>query len=276
MELLSVFKADNQRLFITQIFPGALAFWPFALMIANGIGVETDIYMSVEWTSIIGIFVYLLVASAVGLLIEDIGGLFELKLEKIYFKIKTIDRSNKYDNDDPLFSKQTLLSLLKHLFAFPTLLVPSYSIREWLFGNHIRERKMQFDSADIEKKFYSRWKKYLELCYTKDSEPVVIRYYRSVLVRFKFELNTSAALMAMLVGHLVLMIRMHGIESLLQIINWPDTILYAALITFTISILLTEAFKGIELLDDLRLKAVRGNNRSIAGKQPANKDVNKV
>lgn len=275
MELLSVFKADNQRLFITQIFPGALAFWPFALMIANGIGVETYIYISVEWTSVIGIFVYLLIASAVGLLIEDIGGLFELKLEKIYFKIKTIDRSNKNDSDDPLFSKQTLLSLFKHLFALPTLLIPSYSIREWLFGNHIRGRKMQFDSTASEKKFYSRWKKYLALCYTKDSEPVVMRYYRNVLVKFKFVLNTSAALMAMLIGHVFLMIRMHG-ANLLHIINWPDTFLYIALITFTISILLTEAFKGIELLDDLRLKAVRGNNRSIAGMQPANKNIDKV
>ncbi len=275
MELLSVFKADNQRLFITQIFPGALAFWPFALMIANGIGVETDIFMSIEWTSIIGIFIYLLIASAVGLLIEDIGGLFELKLEKIYFRIKTLDQSNKNDNDEPLFSKQTLLSLLKHLFAFPTMLIPSYSLRECLFGNHIRERKIQLDSAAVENKFYSRWKKYLELCYTKDSEPVVMRYYRSVLVRFKFELNASAALMAMLIGHLLLMIRMHG-ANLLHIINWPDTFLYIALIIFTISILLTEAFKGIELLDDLRLKAVRGNNRSIAGKQLTNTEVNKV
>jgi hypothetical protein len=255
MELLSVFKADNQRLFVTQIFPGALAFWPFAAMILDGLGVYVNI--SFEWESAIIIFVYLLVSAGVGLLVEDVGSLFELKLEGIYHRIKTLKRGNEKDNQDPILSWEMILSLFRHLFAFPLILIPFNSTREWLLGNHIKQRRTNKSQKDIEKRFYGRWSRYLSINIPKDNEPVILRYYRSVLVRFKFELNTSAALMAMLIGHFIMVIRSLGFSGIWDRVNIYDTILYVSLVIFVISILLMEAFKGIELLDDLRKKAIK-------------------
>lgn len=264
MELLSVFKADNQRLFVTQIFPGALAFWPFAVMILDGLGIP--IVISFELESIIVIFVYLLVSAGVGLLVEDVGSLFETKLEAIYFKIKTLERSNADDHQDPLFSFEMFYGLVRHLVLFPLILIPNYSVREWLLGNHIKQRKTGMNPHQVEKVFYKRWTSYLLIDIPKDKEPVVLRYYRDVLVRLKFELNTSAALMAMLVGHLVLSIKLNGIRQLFDRLDLLTTLLYVLLIIFIISILLMEAFKGIELLDDLRKKSIRASNNRGVGR----------
>ena len=255
MELLSVFKADNQRLFVTQIFPGALAFWPFAAMLSDGLSL--DVSLSFEWESAIVIFVYILISSAVGLLVEDVGSLFEIKLEGVYYKIKTMERSNNDDSQDPILSWQMFLSFFRHLFTFPLILIPLNGVREWLLGNHIKQRYVLKKPSDVEKTFYKRWALYLSINIPKESEPVILRYYRSVLVRFKFELNTSAALMAMLIGHLIMVIRMFGFQEFWYRINLFDTILYIILIFFVLSILLMEAFKGIELLDELRKKATK-------------------
>lgn len=235
-------------MFVTQVFPGALAFWPFALIIIEASGVTFN--PSLEWESVIFIFIYLLISAGVGVLIEDIGSLFELRLEKIYFHLQTQPKIAR--TSDPLVSSHILIAVVKHLTTWAVIFLPP--LRNWALGDHIKHRDAARSAKDFDADFYSTWDKYLLLPWKKDFEPVVLRYYRSVLVRFKFELNTSAALMAMLVGHAIYVVYHGGFYTLAVGFGNGPTYLYLFLMFFINSILLMEAFKGIELLDELRRK----------------------
>jgi len=92
------------------------------------------------------------------------------------------------------------------------------------------------------------WNKYLTICDKKDEEPVLLRYYRYVLMRFKFELNISLSLIIMLFG-----------QFLLRFCNdlpfdAKSTFIYSLGIIIIIIYLKIEAFFGAVLLHDLRIK----------------------
>jgi hypothetical protein len=253
MDLLSVFKADNQRMFGTQILPGALAFWPFAFMILDAHKIDID--LSREWESIMLILIYLFLSAGVGILIEDIGSLFEVQLESIYFKIKTMQHKPPKHAPDPFMSVEAILNLIRHLLALPIIIIPHYRVRDWLLGNYIEERQTDKKASEIHTAFYKTWDAYLTGRNTQNvTDSMILKYYKDVLVRFKFELNTSAALIAMLLGHFILTTRSFGIKNIWHSINPQDSALYILLIVSIISVLIMEAFKGIELLDSLRRK----------------------
>ncbi|HCW07593.1 MAG TPA: hypothetical protein DGG95_09555 [Cytophagales bacterium] len=257
MELLSVFKSENHRQYLTQLFPGCLALWPFALLIVGGINENINLKLvdSAIWTNIIIISVYVFFSMALGVLIEDIGSLFEMRLEEVYFSLKCQPRQETKLRD-PLSIWSLLGSSIKHAIAWCVIFVPKF--REWLLGCHLHERDVTLSSSDVEKNFYHIWDRYLLLS-ADGKEPVIIRYYRAVLVRFKFELNVSASLMLMLFGHIVLVLRDYGFNGLISTFKNVNTWIYLGGVYIIISILLIEAFKGIELLHGLRLKLTSEN-----------------
>ena len=92
------------------------------------------------------------------------------------------------------------------------------------------------------------WDKYLTICDKKDEEPVLLRYYRHVLMRFKFELNISLSLIIMLLGQFLLRF-CNGLPF-----DMKSTIVYTIGILIIIIYLKFEAFLGAVLLHDLRIK----------------------
>jgi hypothetical protein len=98
--------------------------------------------------------------------------------------------------------------------------------------------------------FQSVWKTYLTIVIDKDAEPILIRYYRSILLRFKFELHTAISLVIMLLGQLILALN----ESKVDLVF---SYFYTLGIMFLILYLHFEAKKGAELLHNKRIEIIR-------------------
>lgn len=252
MELLSVFRSDNQRMYLTQLLPGMIALWPFAFLVIDGqhIPIEgSDAYI------LMLLAIYVFVSLGVGILIEDIGSLIELRLEDIYFDLKSKERKSLSTWNKGLHPLSLMVSILRHSIGFVLIFFSKDKIREWLLGCHLNSHKFNTSEA-ARKHFYSNWDKYLKLTFGKE-EPIALRYYRSVLIRFKFQINISAALLLMLFGHLILKIRQLGFWEFKSVFKVYDTWLYLLGVCIVVSILIVEAFKMIELLDEIRHRLIK-------------------
>ena len=262
MDVLSVLKGDNQRYFLAHLLPGTVALWPFAILLKSGLNIPIN-YNS-EFQVLILLAFYLFFSFGLGVLLEDIGSLIELRLEDIYFDLKSRERDKlkKWNKGLNIFS--LLISIPRHTLAFILIFVSkikiskidfNFNVREWLLGCHLDNKKFN-SREEARDEFYKTWHCYLELSFKEGKEPAALRYYRAVLLRFKFEINMSVAFLLMLFGHMVFEVRELGLRKFLTVFTVGDTWLYLGGIAVTVSILIVEAFKMIELLDKIRSQLV--------------------
>jgi hypothetical protein len=96
--------------------------------------------------------------------------------------------------------------------------------------------------------FYEVWNKYLILKIPKIKEPAIMRYYRSLLLRLKFELHTSISIGIMLIGHFLLRL-FYPLK-----IDWPRSLTYVGICLLVLIYLLFESYSGVAALHELRVK----------------------
>lgn len=248
MELLSIFKSENHRDLLTQLFPGSVALWPFVICVYNTI--PNGLITYYDWILITGVIAYLFLSWSVGFVIADLGSIIELRLEYILFKIKSQEMKRISKECTPFSRKDFWTGILRHCVAWLLILIPVSW--EFLFGKYVHKRVLK-SVDEINDKFYNTWEKYLMLQIPSSSEYVIIKYYRGFLNRLKFELNTVAALTIMSFGQLILLFLFGDLQN----IDWINTIVYIVILLVFISFLLIEAFKGIEVLDQLRKKMIK-------------------
>jgi hypothetical protein len=121
---------------------------------------------------------------------------------------------------------------------------------DWGFGKFVQERVSDKISDQFNEEFYTRLSQYLSICIS-EKEPIVIKYYRRVLNRFRFELTLIAAITVMLFGHLILYIL-----ASVTTIDWTLTGVYLGIMISASTFLFIEAFKGVELFDELRKQII--------------------
>lgn len=240
MDLLSVFKTENQRELLINVLPGSIASWPYTYMIVHSLNYDVAKVLS-EWTIIPIILAFLFVSWGIGFFLTDVASNIEVRLERIYFSLKANIRAVKVASP---FSLWDNLSVLIRL-ALGWLLI-FFNRWEWLLGKFVQERISDKTSEQLNEEFYARWKKYLGICIS-DKEPIIIKYYRGVLNRFRFELTLISAITVMLFGHLILYLL--GPSTT---IDWTSTSIYLGIMISGSTFLFIEAFKGVELLDELR------------------------
>jgi len=188
MDISDYFKAESQKNIIYYLLPGAIAFWPFSIIIYK----YFDFHLASKLTDYL-IYVsigFFILAMGFGTLVEDLGCRFEI----------------------------------------------------WLDG------ACQYFKKIPQATFYDIWYKYLLMKLPKPKETVIMRYYRSILLRLKFELHTSISIMVMLLGHLLL-IKFYPIQ-----IDWPRTCTYVGICFALVTYLLYESYCGVDTLHDLRVR----------------------
>jgi hypothetical protein len=244
MDLLSVFKTENQRELLINVLPGSIASWPYTYLIVHGLRYDVAAVLS-EWTIIPIVLAFLFVSWGIGFFLTDIASNIEVRLERIYFSIKTNNKAVKIAK--PFSIWDNLSVLLRLSFGW---LLTMLNCWEWLLGKFVKDRLTNKTADQFHEEFYNRWNQYLSLS-IGDSEPVVIRYYRGVLNRFRFELTLIAAITIMLVGHLLLFLLGSTVS-----IDWKLTSVYLGILIPGSTFLFIEAFKGVELLDELRKQII--------------------
>jgi hypothetical protein len=100
------------------------------------------------------------------------------------------------------------------------------------------------------------WNEYLIIKIPRTKEPPIMRYYRTILLRLKFELHTIISIILMLVGHSLLNFLYPGK------IDWVRTLIYLATCVIIIGYLLYEAYKGVDRLHDLRTRMLNDFNEN--------------
>jgi hypothetical protein len=117
--------------------------------------------------------------------------------------------------------------------------------------NLLERRYIQNPKNKISKDFfYIVWDNYLTIEVEKDKEPILLRYYRSVLLRFKFELHICISLIIMLIGQLILRLIDHNVD-------WLRSFIYTLSIIGIIIFLHFEARKGVDLLHNKRIELLK-------------------
>ncbi|MBT1712436.1 hypothetical protein KK062_29615 [Fulvivirgaceae bacterium PWU5] len=244
MDLLSAFKSENQRELLIIVLPGSIAIWPYTYLIIRKLNFEPESLLS-EWTLIPLILIFLFISWGAGFFLADIAANIEIRLEKIYFTIKTTSKQPKTYFPFSFLDNSTVL--LRLTFGWLLILFNRW---EMLLGGLIPVRVMDKTSISLRDEFYCRWNQYLSNCIF-DNEPILIRYYRAVLNRFKFELTIIAAVAVMVIGHFLLFLIGPSYA-----IDWTATGTYFVLLTSGTTFLFIEAFKSIELLDHLRAQMI--------------------
>ena len=92
----------------------------------------------------------------------------------------------------------------------------------------------------------------------KEEEFIITHYYRSMLVRMRFELHTCASLMIIWIGGVFRII----VEPKFKL-DWANTLWFVLITLLVFGYLLFEAFKGIETLHYLRIRINRKFNPSL-------------
>jgi hypothetical protein len=244
MDLLSVFKTENQRELLINVLPGSIASWPYTYLIVHGLDYDVAKVLS-EWTIIPITLAFLFVSWGIGFFLTDIASNIELRLERIYFFLKS--KTKEVKTVEP-FSPQDNVSVFLRL-AFGWLLI-ILNCWELLLGKFVPERIEGKNADELHEEFYNRWEKYLSICIS-EKEPIISKYYRGVLNRFKFELTLISAVTVMLFGHLLLFVL--GPSSS---VDWKLTGVYLGVLVPGLTFLFIEAFKGVELLDNLRRQLI--------------------
>lgn len=255
MDLLSVFRADNQRQYLTQLLPGMTALWPFLLLVLDGLGIVPD--PKLEWNWLILVAIYLIASWGLGVLIEDMGTLLELRLEGVYFQLRAHQKGpykSGHLDRNPLSPWTIFVSLIRH-FTAPLFIIFFKGTWRWYLGCHLNE-VIRPTKEIAKEEFYENWARYLEISFDSNREPIALRYYRAVLIRFKFGINMTLAIVVMLLGHLTLQFSRNELDIFLSLFTNRMTWLYLGICYATTSLLLVEAFKVIELLDEVRGRLV--------------------
>ncbi len=105
--------------------------------------------------------------------------------------------------------------------------------------------------------YYEVWYKYLLLKIPKSKETAIMRYYRSLLLRLKFELHTSISICIMLLGHLVLRM-FYPIK-----IDWSRTCTYVGICILVFLYLIYESYDGVIALHELREKMNKDYDENV-------------
>ena len=92
----------------------------------------------------------------------------------------------------------------------------------------------------------------------RDEDLIATHYYRSMLIRLKFELHMISAILILLVG---LVLKMLLADCF--IIDWPKSIIFLITSISLLSYLSFEAIKGVETLDYFRLNINRNSKMKI-------------
>ncbi|SKC72232.1 hypothetical protein [Ohtaekwangia koreensis] len=245
MELLSVFKTENQRELLTSLLPGAIASWPYTYLIVHSLPYDVQSALT-EWTIIPIVLGFLLVSWGTGLFLTDVASNIEVRLEMIFLKLKTTPKQATAVS--PFSLKDNTLATFRLLFGWLLIL---FNCWELLLGKFVRDRINDKSVDQLSEEFYDRWARYLAICIST-KEPVIVKYYRGILNRFRFELTIIAAICIMLLGHLAICITHEQTSN----IDWGKTSLYLGILIVILTFLFIEAFKGIELLHDLRQELI--------------------
>lgn len=196
MEISDYLKADSQKNVIYYLLPGAISFWPYAIIIFRYFNVHFDGKMG-EYSIYIALIFFVL-SMGLGTLIEDLGARVEMWLDALFQRINFID-STDFDNT---------------------------------------------------------WNGYLTIKIPREKEPAIMRYYRTILLRLKFELHTVISIILMLVGHGLVFYLYPGK------VDWPRTSIYILTCIIVFLYLLFEAYKGVDGLHALRTRMLRDFNEN--------------
>lgn len=246
MDLLSVFKTENQRELLINVLPGSIASWPYLYLIVHGLNYDVSSVLS-EWTIIPIILAFLFTSWGIGFFLTDIASNIELRLEKIYCKLKTTPKVISSTKPFSFFDNLTVFLRL----TFGVFLI-LFNRWEWLLGKFVDERISDKSDDKLHSEFYESWSQYLSIC-PPNPEPVIFKYYRGVLNRFRFELTLISAVVIMLIGHFLI----YMLNNSPNPIDWQQTGVYIGILIPALTFLFIEAFKGVELLDQLRQDIVK-------------------
>jgi hypothetical protein len=98
---------------------------------------------------------------------------------------------------------------------------------------------------------YAKTEKTIQYDYVKIpklKEAAMMRYYRSILLRMKFELHTSISIIIMLIGHLILRL-FYTVK-----IDWARTGTYVGICLAVLVYLLFESYTAVNTLHELRTR----------------------
>jgi hypothetical protein len=115
-----------------------------------------------------------------------------------------------------------------------------------------KKKKIEVDN------FYESFEQYL--FNKKEEDYIITHYYRSMLIRLRFELHTSASIVILLLGSLIRIF----IEKDFKI-DCKSSIWFIVICFFVLGYLLFEAKEGVELLYKLRSKINKKFKPSISG-----------
>jgi hypothetical protein len=210
MDILSTLKGEYSRTLILILIPGGIALAPFA-----------NIYFKLFFKSEnpITYFAVLCFIAAIlfGFIMQDIGARIEMQLDKIFC---ALNRENRTSYSVRLFG--IISGITYYIFC-----------------------KKRDDYKKMKEDFYNCFDLYL--FNLRHEKYIITHYYRSMLVRLKFEVHTLAAILVMWIG---IFLNWRVFE---YSIDWKLTrILFFT--TFSIGLYLAwEAYFGVKTLHSFRM-----------------------